>query len=502
MVKQTGRYMMVFLLAGCAVGPDYHPPATPEAATFRAVHDTGNFDTVQQRFWAGFEDPLLGQLIEQTLAANQTLQAGQARYRRAAALLDNARRDQWPSLTVEAGAAETRPAQVERRGNATPERYETYSAGVAASWELDLFGRLRRITEAQRAELAAAGADVQALQVALVGQLTSSYFQLRGLQQQYRVVEQNVELYNASLAIVNARVDAGRGTDFDRVRAGAQLEQARAELPLLEADIRAAMHRIAVLTGQTPGALIDSLSPQQSLPAAMPRIPVDSPAAVLRRRPDVAAAERRLAAATARIGVATADLFPRLTLGGLMGSVAGDSSDLFSAPAESRRIALGVDWTFLDYGKVQARIDAADAESQAALADYRQTVLRALEETETRLVFYDRIQQRVARLQQAQAQARQAADLARTRYRDGFIGYFEVLDAEQELAAAREATIQSRTASIVAMVDVYRTLAGPPESNGRHPSNTGDTPVAGGVEWSDTPPGVVAIGNDEDALCR
>lgn len=461
MYERLVSIVALALLAGCAVGPDYTPPDNALPQMFNAAHQPGDFAEAEERFWQGFEDPLLAGLVDETLQANQSLQGALARYQRADALRGGARRELWPGVTVNAGADEIHPSAAEIvPGNDSPDRANVYQAGINVTWEPDMFGRLRRVTESRQAELGAAAADIAALRVALVGQLAGSYFRLRGLQAQYEVAEQNVTLYEASLDIVGSRVNAGSGTEFDRVRAQAQLEQAHAELPKLDADIRAEMHRIAVLSGRTPAALIDLLSKEQSLPRTLPRIPVDSPGDVLRRRPDIAAAERRLAAATARIGVAVADLFPRFTLGGLLGSVAVDAGDLFSAPAESRRVGFGVDWAFLDYAKVQARIDAAGAESRAALADYRQAVLIALEDVENRLVYYDRVQQRTRRLRQAEAQALRAVELARTRFENGLISYFEVLAAEQELVADRALAVRSRTAELVAMVDVYRTLAG------------------------------------------
>jgi len=451
------------LLTGCAVGPDYQAPATPEPTSFSEGRTMVAGGTDQQRFWQGFDDPMLAKLIDQTLAANHTLEGAMARYERASALLYGAERDQWPSITASASGTEQYLADIEQSPpGAGPERVQRYQAGVAANWELDLFGRLRRATEAQRAELEAAGADLGAVQVALAGQMASSYFELRGLQQQYQVAMQSVALQQQSLDIVEARVQAGRGTEFDQVRARAQLERTRAELPTLQAGIRAAMHRIAVLTGQPPMALVDQLSPRVGLPEALPVIAVDSPGDVLRRRPDIAAAERRLAAATARIGVATADLFPRFTLSGLLGSVAADTGDLFTGSAESRRVTLGIDWTFLDHDRVKARIEAAGADSRAALASYQQTVLEALEEAETRLVRYQRAQQREERLEDAMNNAGKAVELARARYEEGFIGYFEVLAAEQEFTTTRDAAVRSRTAVTLAMVDVYRSLVGSP----------------------------------------
>ena len=467
MLKVINMTGALALLTGCAVGPDYQPPSTPEPEAFSEGRKMVAGDLGQQRFWQGFDDPLLAQLIDQTLTANHTLEAAVARYERAAALLYGAEREQWPSVTASASAAEQTLADIEQSPPGTgPERVQRYQAGLAASWELDLFGRLRRATQAQRAELEAAGADLGAVQVALAGQLASSYFELRGLQQQLQVARQSVALQQQSLDIVQARVQAGRGTDFDQVRARAELERTRAELPTLQAGIRAAMHRIAVLTGQPPMALVDTLAPRRGLPETLPVIPVDSPGEVLRRRPDIAAAERRLAAATARIGVATADLFPRFTLSGLVGSVAADTGDLFTGPAETRRVALGIDWTFLDHGKVKARIEASGADSRAALANYQQTVLVALEEAETRLVRYQRAQQRERRLEQAMNNAEKAVELARARYEEGFIGYFEVLTAEQEFTATRDAAVRSRTAVTLAMVDVYRALVGAPDRRG------------------------------------
>lgn len=351
---------------------------------------------------------------------------------------------------------------MERTGSA--DDVTLYQVGAVAHWELDLFGRLRRITEAQSAELEAAGADLNAVQVALVGQLASSYFELRGLQQQLLVARRNLDNQQQTLDIVTSRLEAGRGTNFDTVRAQTQLETVRSTIPALEAGIRARMHRIAVLTGQQPTALIATLSEAQSLPEVVPAIPVGSPGGVLRRRPDVRAAERRLAAATAGIGVATADLFPRFSLDALIGSVADSSGDLFTGGAASRRVTLGIDWTFLDFERVQARIDVADADARGALANYRQTVLNVLEETETLLVEYHRAQTRTDYLSRATAAANEAARLARQRYREGLIGYFEVLDAEQELIDTRDSLIRSRTSVTLGMVNLYRALAGAPQA--------------------------------------
>ncbi len=466
MNKLISILSMIVLLSACTVGPDYQAPAPTVLEQFaydQAATNGADVITADNEllFWRGFEDPLLATLIEQTLAKNQSLQAALARYQAAEALLRGSRRDQLPSVTAGADVSGQRLAQVER-AQPDQKRRELYQAGVALSWELDLFGRLRRATEASAAELQAAGADRQTLQVALAGQVASSYFQLRGLQQQLRVAQDNVKLQQASLEIVSARLETGRGTLFDQVRAKAQLDTTRAIIPQLHAEIGAAMHRIAVLTGQAPSAFVTLLNMPVDLPQSVPFIAAGSPGEVLRRRPDIQAAERRLAAATARIGVASADLFPRFTLGGLLGSLATNGSDLFTSNARTGRVALGIDWSFLDRALVQARIDAADAQAAELLADYRQTVLLALEETETWLLRYQQSHERTALLQSASDAATQAVEQARDRYDQGFIGYFELLVAEQELTAMRDSLVQSQTQRVLAMVNVYRALAGPP----------------------------------------
>lgn len=463
MHKSTLTIGIILMLSACAVGPDYRRPEIAEPTTFVASRSAPDQLIDEQRFWAGFGDPLLAELIKETLDANLSLAAALARYDRAAALLAGANREHWPSVSAAAQAARLNLSDFEAGDDA--DAVDIREVGLIAEWELDLFGRLRRISESRHAELQAAAADVDAVRVALTGQLATSYFQLRGLQQQYEVAQANARLQEESLAIVKARVAAGQGTTFDQVRASAQLERVRSRIPTLRAEIDAAMHRISVISGRPPTALVERLSPVQALPRGRPLIAAGTPGELLRRRPDVAAAERRVAAATARIGIATADLYPRFNFSGLFGSLAGNAGDLFSGGAQSSRVALGIHWSFLDRGRVQARIDAADAETREAIAVYRQAVLFALEATETRLRRYQRSQQRTTLLERAAEASERAVALARTRHERGYIAYFEVLAAEQELITARDEAVTSRTAEVLAMVDVYRALAGAPPSD-------------------------------------
>ncbi|PBK03750.1 RND transporter [Pseudomonas abyssi] len=449
------------MLTACAVGPDYQAPQSVPLASYSQADAAAEQQASEQRFWSGFNDPQLAALVDRALAQNLDVQTLLARYQGAEALLRGARRDRWPSVTLQAAGGEQHLAEVERT-DPNRERVEQYSVGAVASWELDFYGRLQRAVEAGEADLSASAADLSALQVAIAGQVASGYFTLRGQQQLLAVAEQNVELQQASLDIVSARLDAGRGTEFDRVRAQAELDALRAAVPQRRADVQLSLHRLAVLTGQPPAALNEQLAAPQELPPMNARIPVGTPADVLRRRPDIQAAERRLAAATARIGVATADLFPRFTLGALLGSVVGSDGDLFTAGAESRSVTLGIDWTFLDVEGVRARIAAADATGAERLAQYQQAVLLALEETENGLVRYRHAQERSRWLLASSEAAQAAVAQARLRYEQGYIEYFEVLDAEQQLTGVRSDLVQSRIETATAMVSVYRSLAGAP----------------------------------------
>jgi NodT family efflux transporter outer membrane factor (OMF) lipoprotein len=452
-------------ISACTVGPDYVRPELPTPTAFaRAPADAGATATPTRAdagFWHGFGDPLLSELVEQSLAANHDLRIALARYDRANALLRGAKFDALPVITASAEARDARASADQQPGvDRSARDGKSYSAGIAAGWELDLFGRIRRSVEAQRADAVASAADLAAVQVATAGDVARTYVELRGLQERLRVARDNADNQRETLRLVDARLDAGDATDFDAARARAQLEATSALLPAFEAQIAFGMHRLAVLTGQTPDALIATLQARKALPALPARLDAGTPGDLLRRRPDVAAAEQRLHAATARIGVATADLFPRFTLGGLLGSQAIDSSALFERDSETRLVALGIDWSFLDIGHVRARIAASDADAAGELARYEQTVLLALEDTENALVRHAQARVEDQHLERAASESGRAAQLARVRFEAGATGLFEVLDAERTRLQAEDAFAAARTRSVSSAVALYKAMAG------------------------------------------
>jgi NodT family efflux transporter outer membrane factor (OMF) lipoprotein len=467
-------------LAACAVGPDHRTPVldlpgayssdaqrvarSAAGATFAdgTVIDAAPRPEVDAPFWQAFEDPVLDELVRTGLRENHDLRLALARYDQADALLREARFDRIPTVTASGAVSSSRTSADELPGVPRADRdTNRYSAQLDVGWELDVFGRVRRGVESQRAEAAASAADLAGVQVAIVGEVVRSYLELRGLQQRLAVARSNAENQRETLRLVEVRLDAGRGTEFDTSRARAQLESTLARIPALAAGADVTMHRLAVLTGAAPGALVARLEVAGSaLPALPGALDAGAPGELLRRRPDIIAAEQRLHAATARVGIATADLFPRFTLGGLVGTQAFESSALFGRDSEARLVALGVDWSFLDVGRVRARIAASDAAASGVLAQYEQTVLRALEETENALVRYGHARLEDAHLERSARESARAAELARIRFDAGAADLLDVLDAERSRLQAQDAFADGRTRSATALVDLYRSLAG------------------------------------------
>jgi outer membrane protein, multidrug efflux system len=454
--------VLALAVSGCAAGPDYRQPDTAAPAEF-ARSDSALYTDAEMEadFWRRLEDPLLTRLVDEALAANHDLRIALARYDRARALLRESSFDRTPTVTAGATVGEQRISADQLPGVPRSQRDgESYDATIAATWELDFFGRVRRNVESQRAEAEASSADLAAAQVSVVAELAQTYFQLRGVQQQLEVARNNADNQRDSLNLVQARLDAGSGTELDVAQARSQLESTLSLIPALESEIAVATHRIAVLAGLQPAALIVELETAAALPRLPAHIPAGAPGDLLRRRPDILAAERRLAGATARIGVATADLFPRFTLGGLIGSQATDVDALFERDSETRSIALGIDWSFLDVGRVRTRIAAADADAAGNLASYEQTVLLALEEAENALVRYARLQREREHLLAAAAAGSDAARLARLRFDGGIADFLQVLDAERSQLETEDRLVQSETRSAVALVALYRAMAG------------------------------------------
>ncbi len=325
-------------LSACTVGPDYRTPDTAAAkidATASKPYDRSRFESL---WWKQFDDPTLNQLVEQSLSGNRDLRVAFARLRAARALRDDVANDRFPVVTSRASAdigKGQQPGVTEDRVNS-----ERYDLGLDSAWELDLFGRIRRQLESSDALSEAAEADLQQLQVSLIAELVDAYGQLRGAQLREKIALSNLENQKESRQLTEQLRDAGVGAELDVLRADARLAATAASVPQLQAEAERARHRIATLLGQRPEELTVDLSPRD-LPAITKALPIGDPGELLRRRPDIRAAERRLAASTADVGVATADLFPRVSLSGFLGFTAGRAARAPPAPGASARASVG-----------------------------------------------------------------------------------------------------------------------------------------------------------------
>jgi multidrug efflux system outer membrane protein len=452
--------LLAALLAGCAVGPDYREPGLALPAQFAGAEAPryGSEEADLAAFWTVFDDATLSRLVQESLLANHDLRIALARLNEARALRGQARLDLGPTITAGGGYTDQRLAADSAIGGVRD--VEGYDAGFDALWELDFFGRNRRALQAADAELGAAQAALFDTQVSVAAELTRSYFELRGNQQRLLVAQRNVANQAETLELTRARLEAGTGTELDTSRAQAQLAATRALIPPLEAAIARAIHRISVLTGRAPAELTAELAPARDLPAVPEFTPVADPAVLLRRRPDIRVSERRLAAATARIGVAVADLFPRVTFTGSVGFAAADIDALGESGSGTHLIAPGISWAAFDLGRVRARIAAARARGEAALAEYEQTVLRALQEAEDALVTHARSRERLLQLTEAAQASGTAARLARLRYENGVVDFLQVLDAERSLLEAEDSLAQGQAEAATSLVALYKALGG------------------------------------------
>jgi outer membrane protein TolC len=408
-------------------------------------------------FWRQFQDAQLTQLVEQALRANQELRGALARLDAAQALLRESRLDQLPTLTLSGQALQQRRS--ESQAPSGPRSQRSYSAGINASWELDLFGRVRRSIEAGSADLRASAADLAALQVAIAAQVAASYADLRGWQQRLHLAEANAANQQDTLRLVQLRLAHGSGTDFDLARAQAQLETTRSRIPALQARIAVAQHRLAVLTGQVPEALIAALD----APAALPQLPRPS----LPARPPSCCAVAPMWPPPRRVCMPPRRgwAWPRPSC-----SRACRWAVCWAAPLQHGRAVRGrqrqpqrVPGCGLVFSRRGPRARAhrcQRAGAQVALAQYQQSVLLALEDTENALVLLTRTRTEDAHLAQAAEQRARAEQLAQRRYRLGSVGLYEVLDAQRDLYAAQDAAADSRARGLRAAVALYQALAG------------------------------------------
>lgn len=460
------------LLAGCAVGPDYVHPETSLPDKFlgqRAVDARATVVNADlSAWWKGFRDPQLTRYVERALAQNLDLAQASARVAQARAGLGAANAALLPSGNVSGQAArayqsiETPLGQVLKNAQPNFDRYgNAYEANLGASWELDLFGGLRRGREAALADYRASEAGAAATRLAVAAQIADIYITLRGLQARLDVARRQVSTQQDLVAKVELLYGKGLAAELQLRQAEGALAQVRASVPVLEAGLDAAMNALDVMLGTAPGAHRAELEQAGAIPVA-PRIDgVGSPGDLLRRRPDLIAAERRLAASNARIGVAVAEYYPKFSLGGMVGSATSVSSgNLFSSGASQGSGMLGLRWRLFDFGRIDAQIDAAKGQDAEMLAAYRLAALRATEDVENAFSALVKREAQTALLAQGEVSLGRARGASFAAYQKGVVSLIEVLQADESLLRVADARVQAQTESARAAVSAFKALGG------------------------------------------
>ena len=454
--------LIVVTLSGCfAVGPDYKTPDVAVPAEWSKSMHAGVTAAEPDahalaQWWGALGDPDLSNLIERAAAGNWDLKKAQARVREARARRGIAQAGLFPSLNAGGSAARSRGSEQTGSG----EIRDLYRLGFDASWEVDIFGRVRRTVEAAQGDLEASEADYHDVLVTLLAEVALNYVDARTLQTQLEVAEDNFKSQQETLQLVEWRFEAGLVSRLDVEQARGNLENTRAQLPKLRSAIEEAKNRLAVLLGSFPGALERQLGPRKPIPDPPIEVAVGVPAETLRRRPDVRRAERQLAAQTARVGVATADLYPTFSLPGSIGLEALTTHNFFNTANRAWTIAGSFAWPIFQGGAIRQNIEVQNALQEQALNQYETIILTALEEVENALVAYGEEQNRKQALTDATDSAQRAAELARNQYASGLIDFQTVLDAERSLLAFQDQLAQSRGQVTSNLISLYKALGG------------------------------------------
>jgi len=465
--------LLAFLAGGCAnlpsVGPDYHAPETKTPAHWSEplVGGETNSAAATAAWWKNFQDSELDSLIARAACSNLDLRIAQARVREARAHYRMTAADFWPTIDGSGSYARQRESKNQplvgpgdHLPAGIPFENSFYQSGFDAAWEIDVFGGTRRATEAARAQVAATQFGEREVLVTLLGEVARNYVEARGYQRRLEIARDNIRAQEQSLAIVQNRFTNGLTSDLDVQQASTVLSTTRAVVPALETALAASIHRLGVLLGQTPESLRMELTTVAPIPAAPPTVPVGLPSELLLRRPDVALAERQLAAATANIGVAKADLFPKFYLTGIAGFEGISADDWFTSGSRFWSVGPSVQWRIFDAGRIRANIQVQTARQEQVLAKYENTALSAFEDVENALTAYAKEQIRRQSLADAVKSSQESLRLANQLYANGLANFINVLDAERSLYQAQDALVQSDKTVTTDVIALYKSLGG------------------------------------------
>jgi multidrug efflux system outer membrane protein len=467
--------MFALGLVGCTVGPNYKTPQTKVPQSFANSQSTAGTEIVA-KWWTTLQDPTLDSMIDRAIRSNLDLRFAQARVREARAQRGVVKADLLPSVNASASYQRSRVSEnIGTSQGSTGSTFavggDLYQAGFDASWEIDVFGGIRREVEAANADLAAEIENRRNVLVTLLSEVARNYVELRASQRQITIAAANLKAQQETLELTRVRFNAGLVSDLDVARAEALVQTTASQIPTLEISARQSIHLLSVLLGQEPNALVQELAPEKAIPASPREVPVGLPSELLRRRPDIRRAERQIAAATARIGVATADLFPKFSLTGALGLGSSKFSNLGDSGSKFWSIIPGVSLPIFNFGRIRNNIAVQNAREEQAFVTYEQTVLTSLREVEDSLVAFSEDQTRRQTLSGAVDANRRAVDLANQLYKQGLTDFLSVLQAQRDLFASEDALVQSDRSVTSDYVAIYKALGGGWELDSQAESN-------------------------------
>ncbi|MGL6289815.1 MAG: efflux transporter outer membrane subunit [Silanimonas sp.] len=448
------------LLAGCTVGPKHVRPDVALPTEFDQASSEQTAAAPGTAVWQAFDDPALGGLIERTLAANTTIAQAEARLAETRALSGLSRYSLFPTVTAATDASRSRASNQDPFVPPGLGTIETYRAGFDASWEIDLFGGLRNANRAIRARVEADGAELRNARISMVAETAQTYFALRGAQRRLALAKENLAAADEVLGVIELLFENGRQNGVDFARARAQRNSLAANLPQREADLVAQEQRLAVLTAQPVATLREQIGEADGFPTLPELVTAGTPEDWLQRRPDIAAAERRLAASRRDVGEEIAQFFPKLFLNGAFGWTGQAANVLGDSGAQRWEWGPSLTWRFLDFGRVRQTVKAAEARADGSEALYRETVLRALEETENALAGYRASNRAAIELGNAADAAGEASRLSRLRFEAGADDALALLQTEQTRIDLEDAAVQAQTARTTALAALYKAVAG------------------------------------------
>ncbi|MFC5865363.1 efflux transporter outer membrane subunit [Acidicapsa dinghuensis] len=472
-----GALLLGLLLQGCSVGPKYTAPSLPGAALapFHNNVETSisdnNFATPLDQWWTGFNDPMLVTIVQRALTQNLDLAASLERVNQARAVAAGAGARLYPSGELDASEAaehqslEGNLGTISRQVPTFRRNIHEYTIGPAASWEIDVAGGIRHNAAGAQDEVQAAEADRIGTRIIVAAESADAYLLVRGDQARIVVAKNQIETDEHLLKLVQNRYEAGAATRREIAQAEALLDQARSTIPVLQLELEKQLNRLDVLMGQQPGTYAHELEIVAPIPS-IPRIVSQTPIDVLRRRPDIIAAERRLAASNERIGIAVAEYYPKISLAGVLGFDSLNSGTLFTGGGFQSAAVAGLRWRLFDFGRVDAEVKQARGANAEALVNYRQTVLKAAEDVENAIALLTETQAYSVQVQAEVQSLTWARDLSQEAYRAGSITLTDVLDADRELLTAQDQLDASRADEARAAVVVFRSFGG-----GWQPSN-------------------------------